>query len=199
MMAGSLQTYNRVFDLVEPKLPVKYPRDLDSICRAEREGNPFNAWVYRTDIRGSGDGKLQGKRVAIKDNVQVAGVPMTNGSELVRGFVPTEDATIVTRILDAGGRIVGTTNCEDMCLSGASFTCINGPVLNPCDVTRVAGGSSSGSAVVVGLRWPYSFIVSLTSTMQSLFSGGGWRGRLGDRRGSGWLHSNACWLLRDCG
>ena len=148
-----------MFDFVEPKLPVKYPRDLNTIRQAEPSENRYNAWVYRTNIRGSTEGKLAGKRVAIKDNVQVAGVPMTNGSELVRGFVPTEDATIVTRILDTGGQIVGTTNCEDMCLSGSSFTCINGPVLNPYDVTRESGGSSSGSAVAV------SFLKHVTITL----------------------------------
>ena len=56
----------------------------------------------RMDIRGASSGKLAGKRVAVKDNVQVAGVPMTNGSELIRGFVPSEDATVISRLLDAG-------------------------------------------------------------------------------------------------
>lgn len=144
-----MTSFNRIFDLVQPKLPVKFPRDLDTIRRPQADDNKHNAWVFRADIRGNSDGPLRDKRVAVKDNVQVAGVAMTNGSELVRGFVPTEDATIVTRILEAGGRVVGTTNCEDMCVSGASFTCINGPVLNPCDVTRTAGGSSGGSAVAV--------------------------------------------------
>ena len=51
----------------------------------------------------------------------------------------------------AGGRIVGTTNVEEMCMSAGSFNCVNGPVLNPHDKTRQAGGSSSGSAVLVGL------------------------------------------------
>ena len=105
---------------------------------------------HRTDISGaSTGGKLAGKRIAVKDNIQIAGVPMWNGSNLVRGFVPTEDATVVSRILDAGGRIVGTTNVEDMCVSGASFSSIAGPVLNPHDKTRQAGGSSSGSGVAV--------------------------------------------------
>ena len=57
---------------------------------------------YKTDIRGAPSGKLSGKRVAIKDTIYVAGVPMMNGSRLVEGFVPTFDATVVTRILDAG-------------------------------------------------------------------------------------------------
>ena len=57
---------------------------------------------YRCDIKGAESGLLAGKTVAIKDNVCVAGVPMMNGSKLLEGFVPDRDATIVTRILDAG-------------------------------------------------------------------------------------------------
>ena len=53
-------------------------------------------------IKGATSGKLMGKTVAVKDNIQIAGVSMTNGSQLIRGFVPTEDAVVVTNILDAG-------------------------------------------------------------------------------------------------
>ena len=56
----------------------------------------------KTDIRGAGSGKLLNKTVVIKDNVAVAGVPMMNGSKLVEGYMPSYDATVVTRILDAG-------------------------------------------------------------------------------------------------
>ena len=54
------------------------------------------------NICGSASGKLAGKLIAVKDNIQIAGVPMTNGSELIRGFVPTDDATVITRVLNAG-------------------------------------------------------------------------------------------------
>ena len=57
---------------------------------------------YKTDIKGASNGKLAGKTVAIKDTVAVAGVPMMNGSSLMEGFVPDFDASVVTRILDAG-------------------------------------------------------------------------------------------------
>ena len=56
----------------------------------------------RTDIPGAKSGKLLNKKVAIKDNIAVAGVPMMNGSKLVEGYVPEYDATVVTRTLDAG-------------------------------------------------------------------------------------------------
>src|SRR5205085_6207754 len=84
-----------------------------------------------------------------KDNIEVAGVPMMNGSRTLEGFVPTRDATVVTRLLAAGATITGKSVCEDLCFSGGSHTSATGPVRNPWDVTRTTGGSSSGSAALV--------------------------------------------------
>jgi len=89
--------------------------------------------------------------VAVKDNVCVAGVPLMNGSRILEGFVPDIDATVVSRILEAGGHIVGKAVCENLCCDGGSFTSVTGPVLNPHDSTRMANGSSSGSAALVRL------------------------------------------------
>jgi amidase len=111
--------------------------------------NPLGAWYVTTSVAGADDGPLAGRTVAIKDNVPVAGVPMMNGSRTVEGFVPSRDATVVTRLLAAGATITGKAVCEDLCFSGASFTSHPGPVRNPWDPTRNAGGSSSGSAVLV--------------------------------------------------
>ena len=74
---------------------------------------------------------------------------MMNGSLTLAGFVPDVDATIVSRILNAGGYIVGKSVCENLCLSGGSFTAATGPVVNPHNNTRMCGGSSSGSAALV--------------------------------------------------
>jgi amidase len=81
----------------------------------------------------------------------VAGVPMMNGASTLEGFVPDFDAVIVTRLLDAGAEIVGKTHCEYFCLSGGSHTNATGAVHNPWKMGYSAGGSSSGSAVVVAL------------------------------------------------
>ena len=116
---------------------------------SEPEDNPLGAWYVRTSIPGAGQGPLAGRTVAIKDNVSVAGVPMTNGSATVEGFVPRRDATAVTRLLAAGATVTGKSMCEDLCFSGASFTSRPWPVRNPWDTTRNAGGSSSGSAALV--------------------------------------------------
>ena len=143
----ALESYRRVDGLIDPLPPVKYPRDPG--YRPRPEDNPYNAWYWRCSIRGATGGPLARKRVAIKDNVCVAGVPMMNGSSILEGYVPDVDATIVTQILDAGGEIVGKSTCENLCFSGSSFTSDTGPVLNPHNPARSVGGSSTGSAVLL--------------------------------------------------
>lgn len=146
VIEGAIGSYLRVAELDEPKLPVKYPRDPG--YRPSKKDNPLNAWYWRCSIKGAKRGKLLGKKIALKDNICVAGVPMMNGSAVLEGFVPDVDATIVTRILDAGGEIVGKAVCEDLCFSGGSFTSATGPVLNPHNPKFNAGGSSSGCSVL---------------------------------------------------
>jgi amidase len=149
LMKPSIEGYNVVDQLPDNLPPVKYPRTPG--VRPSPEENPHNAWYYKTEIRGAPQGKLKGKRVAIKDNVMVAGVPMMNGASTLEGYMPEVDATIVTRILDAGGTIVGKAHCEYYCLSGGSHTAAAGAVHNPHKRGYSAGGSSSGSAVLVAL------------------------------------------------
>ena len=74
---------------------------------------------------------------------------MMNGASVLEGYVPEFDATVVTRILDAGGTIAGKTVCEYLCVSGGSHTSSTGPVRNPHKPTHTTGGSSSGSGAVV--------------------------------------------------
>jgi Asp-tRNA(Asn)/Glu-tRNA(Gln) amidotransferase A subunit family amidase len=62
----------------------------------------FATRYYKTEIQGASSGILHGKSVAIKDCIPVAGVPMMNGSHLMDSFMPDFDATVVTRVLDAG-------------------------------------------------------------------------------------------------
>jgi len=113
--------------------------------------HPLGAWYVTTQITDpeAVGGPLAGRTVAVKDNVSVAGVPMMNGSATVEGFVPRRDATIVSRLLAAGATLAGKSVCEDLCFSGGSFTSKPAPVRNPWDPTRMAGGSSSGSSVLV--------------------------------------------------
>jgi len=104
---------------------------------------------WKCDITRAPNGKLHGKTIAIKDSIAVAGVPMMNGSLILEGFIPDIDATVVTRVLDQGGRIPGKATCENLCWNGGSFTSATGPVRHPIDPSKMAGGSSSGCAVLV--------------------------------------------------
>jgi amidase len=150
LLAGFVGAYEVVDGLPDEVPAVKYPRTSGTEPSADE--NRHNAWYRKTSIKGAAGGKLAGKRVGIKDNVMVAGVPMMNGAATLEGFVPDFDATIVTRLLDAGAEIVGKTHCECFCLSGGSHTNATGPVHNPWKMGYSAGGSSSGSAVVVALK-----------------------------------------------
>jgi amidase len=149
LLQGFVDAYNLVDTMPDNLPPVKYPRAPASMPSSAE--NPRNAWYVRTSIKGAPSGKLAGKKVAIKDNVMVAGVPMMNGCNILEGYVPDIDATIVARILEAGGEIVGKTHCENYCISGGSHTGARGPVHNPHRMGYSAGGSSSGSGVVVSL------------------------------------------------
>lgn len=147
VMEGSLQLYDRIAALPDELPEVKYPRTPG--YRPPATENPLNAWYYKTEVRGSPAGPLRGKRIALKDTVCLAGVPMMNGASVLEGYVPDIDATIVTRMLDAGAIIAGKASCEYLCLSGGSHTNATGPVHNPYKLGYAAGGSSSGSAALV--------------------------------------------------
>lgn len=146
MVGGLLGSWDAVEELYAQSAPVAPDRAWN---RPDATANPYNAWYVTTELTEGGDGPLAGRTVAIKDNTAVAGVPMMNGSTTVEGFVPTRDATIVTRLLAAGATIAGKAACEDLCFSGGSHTVRTGPVRNPWDETRSAGGSSCGSAALV--------------------------------------------------
>jgi amidase len=147
LMFDLLASYAHLDQLVEPTLLVSYPRTPG--YRPQPAENPLGAWYWRTEISGATAGLLAGKTIALKDNVCLAGVPMMNGTSVLEGYVPDIDATIVTRILDSGGTILGKAVCESLCFSGGSHTADSGPVRNPHNPEYSAGGSSSGSAALV--------------------------------------------------
>lgn len=149
LMQGSVDAYNVVAAMPDEVPEVKYPRTPG--YRPAPEENTRNAWYRKSVVKGAPSGKLKGKTVALKDNIMLAGVPMMNGSSTLEGYVPDFDATIVTRMLDAGAEIMGKVHCESFCMSGGSHTNSTGNVHNPHKMGYSAGGSSSGSAVVVAL------------------------------------------------
>jgi len=145
--AGMLVSYGRIDQLQAPTLPVKYPRDAG--WPPLEDDNPFAAWAWRCSIKGAENGLLRDRKVVLKDNICLASIPLRNGSAVLDGFIPDEDATVVTRILDAGAEIVGKAVCESFCCSGNSHTCDGEPVRNPANPVYSTGGSSSGCGALV--------------------------------------------------
>ena len=144
---GQINDYN-IVDAMPDNLPeVKYPRTPGYQPRGEE--NIYNAWYVKTEVKGASEGKLKGRRVVLKDNIMLAGVPMMNGAATLEGYMPDVDATVATRLLDAGATIVGKSHCESFCMSGGSHTNAKGAVHNPHKMGYMAGGSSSGSAALV--------------------------------------------------
>lgn len=102
-------------------------------------------WILRTDAPGDGP------RLAVKDAIDVAGLPTTAGSAAVAAEAePAErDAAVVASARAAGARIAGKTNLTEFCLGVDGLNPWSGTPVNPLDPSRVPGGSSSGSAVAV--------------------------------------------------
>ena len=148
LMQSTISAYDVVDSLPDVLPPVKYPRTTGRYPTTEE--NPLNAWYVKCEVRGASSGPLTGKEIVLKDTICLSGIRMMNGASVLDGYVPDVDATIVTRILDAGGTIVGKANCEYLCLSGGSHTSALGAVRNPWKPTHSSGGSSSGCGALVG-------------------------------------------------
>jgi aspartyl-tRNA(Asn)/glutamyl-tRNA(Gln) amidotransferase subunit A len=141
------------------------PVDLTKACldRIDRLNPTLNAFITITRESAIADaetaerelhqgdwrGPLHGIPIALKDLIDTAGVKTTCGSALFAERVPAEDAEIVQRLKRAGAVIVGKQNLQEFAWGGTSASSHYGPVHNPWDVERIAGGSSGGSAAAV--------------------------------------------------
>jgi aspartyl-tRNA(Asn)/glutamyl-tRNA(Gln) amidotransferase subunit A len=138
------------------------PVELTRAClaRIERSNGDLNAFITvigeqaladarameAEQARGRWRGPLHGIPIALKDNVDTAGVRSTAASELFKNRVPTEDAEVVRRLRGAGAVLLGKLNMHEFAYGGTSAVSYFGAVHNPWALDRIAGGSSGGSA-----------------------------------------------------
>jgi len=109
----------------------------------DRDGGP--TWIVRLETAGPG------ARLAVKDCIDVAGLPTTVGCPVIaeRAAPAGRDAAVVAAARRAGAQILGKTNLAELCWSAVGTNAWSGTPVNPADPRRVPGGSSSGSAVAV--------------------------------------------------
>ena len=136
------------------------------VARIRRLDRQLNAFVTVTEERaveraraleteltaGRWRGPLHGIPIALKDNIDTAGVRTTAGSAVFADRVPDEDAEVVTRLEAAGAIVLGKLNMHEFAYGGTSAFAWSGPVRNPWDVDRIPGGSSGGSGAAVAAR-----------------------------------------------
>lgn len=119
--------------------------------RPSRAEDPYNAWLWKCRIEGASEGLLAGKTVSFKDHTAVAGIPCTFGSYALENYVPDFDATTASRVLAAGGTIIGK-NMMNGLAGGKAYggnTGDYGRPLNPHNPDHLTGGSSAGSGAAL--------------------------------------------------
>ena len=152
-IAGEVRAGSRrARDVVEEHLARIAERDGELHAFLNVMGDEARATADAVDgvVASGGDpGPLAGVPIALKDNMCTRRVPTTCASRILEGWRPPYDATVVTRLRDAGAIVIGKTNLDEFAMGSSTENSAFGPTRNPHDRTRVPGGSSGGSAAAV--------------------------------------------------
>ncbi len=111
--------------------------------------NRYNGFITRSDIRDREEGRLSSLTFAVKDNIDVKGLPTTAASRILRDNIAQRSARSVEKILREGGRITGKANMHEFAIGATTTSTAAGPCLNPRNPEHICGGSSGGSAALV--------------------------------------------------
>jgi len=126
--------------------------DLHAYLTIDAEGAEASAAAADAALaKGDDLGPLHGIPIALKDNMVTRGVETTASSQILAGWLPPYDATVVTRLRDAGAVIIGKTNLDEFAMGSSTENSAYGTSRNPWDPERVPGGSSGGSAAAVAV------------------------------------------------
>ncbi len=137
-----VESYLHRIEEVNPKLNAVVVVTAD---RALTEAEAADSALAAGSIKGT----LHGVPMTIKDALETAGVVSTGGTMGRASYVPSEDATVVARLRDAGGIMLGKTNLPELSAASESDNLIYGRTNNPYDLSRTPGGSSGGEAAII--------------------------------------------------
>lgn len=123
----------------------------DVAIAARETSKSHGVYIHVEENPVGAEGELAGIPFAVKDNIDVTGIPTTGGSPVFEGFTAPVDAGVVSVLRAAGAAVIGKTNLHELAFGVTSNNGRFGPVRNPVDPTRTSGGSSGGSAATVAL------------------------------------------------